>query len=85
MACTGVSFPNVLAEELLTKQIQGNDALRVEHWLHSGSNSTCQERYRTALLHLSTLLGLAKAAPIWGAESLSNQESRNEPAKSLPG
>lgn len=27
-----------------------------------------------ALLYLSTLLGLAKAAPIWGAESLTNQE-----------
>lgn len=83
MACTGVSFPNVLAEELLSRQIRGNNVLRVEHWLCSGSNSVYQERYRRALLYLSTLLGLAKAAPIWGAESLSNQESRNEPAESF--
>lgn len=35
------------------------------------------------LLCLSTLLGLAKAAPIWDAESLSNQENRSRPAESF--
>jgi len=36
-----------------------------------------------ALLYLSALLGLAKAAPTWGGESPSNQESSNEPAESF--
>lgn len=47
---------------------------------HPGSNSVCQERYLMSLLYLRTLLGLAKAAPIWGAECLSSQESSNEPS-----
>lgn len=43
------------------------------------SSSVCQEWHHLALLHLSTLLGLAKAAP----KSLSSQGSRNGPAESL--
>lgn len=53
----------------------------MEHWLCPGCNSMCQEGYHIALPFLSILLGLAKAAHIWGTESLNSQESKTEPAE----
>lgn len=48
-----------------------------------GRCSLLQEQYCMALPYLSTLLGLFKAASIWGAESLSIQERTNGPVESL--